>query len=47
MTFGNEIIFLMLCLIVLGMTAHATSMYEGGQEARPSKALAAKFVLPI
>lgn len=44
MTFGNEIIFLMLGLIVLGMTAHATSMYEGGQEARPSKALAATFV---
>lgn len=45
MTFGNEIIFLMLSLIVLGMTAHAASMYEGAREARPSKALMATFVL--
>lgn len=44
MTFGNEIIFLMLSLIVLGMTANAVSMYEGAREARPSKALMATFV---
>lgn len=45
MTFGNEIIFLMTSLIVLGMTVHAASLYEGAHQARPSRALMATFVL--
>jgi signal transduction histidine kinase len=45
MTFANEIIFLMVSLIILGMTVHAASFYEGAREARPSRALMATFVL--
>jgi len=45
MAFANEIIFLMVSLIILGMTVHAASLYEGAREARPSRALMATFVL--
>lgn len=44
MTFSNEIIFLMLNLIVLGMTVHAKSLYEGLKDTRPSRALIMTFV---
>jgi len=43
MTFANEIIVLMLNLIILGMTVHAKSLYEGWQDARPSRALIMTF----
>jgi hypothetical protein len=43
MTFANEIIVLMLNLIVLGMTAHAKSLYAGWHDARPSRALIMTF----
>jgi signal transduction histidine kinase len=45
MAFANEIIFLMVSLIILGMTVHAASLYEGAKEARPSRALMVTFVL--
>lgn len=45
MAFANEIIFLMVSLIILGMTVHAASLYAGSKEARPSRALMATFVL--
>lgn len=45
MAFANEIIFLMVSLIILGMTVHAASLYEGAREARPSRALMATFLL--
>ncbi len=45
MTFSNEIIFLMLSLIVLGMTVHAKSLYDGVQEPKPSRVLMLTFVL--
>lgn len=44
MTYPNEIIVLMLNLIVFGMTVHAKSLYEGWQDARPSRALITAFV---
>ena len=44
MTYPNEIIVLMLNLIVFGMTVHAKSLYEGWQDARPSRALITTFV---
>jgi signal transduction histidine kinase len=45
MAFANEIIFLMVSLIILGMTVHAASLYGGVKAARPSRALMATFVL--
>ncbi|MDP4733334.1 MAG: HAMP domain-containing histidine kinase [Limnohabitans sp.] len=45
MASANEIIFLMVSLIILGMTVHAASLYGGATEARPSRALMATFVL--
>ena len=45
MAFANEIIFLMVSLIILGMTVHAASLYEGAKEVRPSRALMATFLL--
>jgi len=45
MAFANEIIFLMVSLIILGMTVHAASLYGSAAEARPSRALMATFVL--
>jgi signal transduction histidine kinase len=45
MAFANEIIFLMISLIILGMTVHAASLYGSAKEARPSRALMATFVL--
>lgn len=45
MASANEIIFLMVSLIILGMTVHAASLYGGAKEARPSRALMATFVL--
>lgn len=45
MASANEIIFLMVSLIILGMTVHAASLYEGAKEVRPSRALMATFLL--
>lgn len=45
MAFANEIIFLMVSLIIVGMTVHAASLYEGARDARPSRALMATFLL--
>jgi hypothetical protein len=45
MNVSYEIIFLMVSLIVLGMTFHAKSLYEGSRETRPSQVLMATFVL--
>lgn len=41
----NEIVFLMVGMIVFGMTVHAWSLYGGLPEARPSRALMTTFVM--
>ena len=45
MVFTNEIVFLMVGLITLGMTVHAWSLYGGLPDTRPTWFLMAAFVL--
>jgi C4-dicarboxylate-specific signal transduction histidine kinase len=45
MAYANEIVFLMTGLIVMGMTIHAVSLYDGEKDARPSRFLITAFLL--
>ena len=44
MTFGHDIIYLILNVIILGMTVQAKSLYEGQRDFRPSRALMTTFL---
>ena len=44
MTFGHDIIYLILNVIILGMTVQAKSLYEGQKDFRPSRALMMTFI---
>ncbi len=44
MTFGHDIIYLILNVIILGMTIQAKSLYEGQRDFRPSRALMMTFL---
>ena len=45
MAYTNEVVFLLVGLITLGMTVHAWSLYGGSSEARPERFLLAAFLL--
>ncbi len=44
MTFGHDIIYLILNVIILGMTVQAKSLYEGQKDFRPNRALMMTFI---
>lgn len=45
MTYLNEVVFVLIGLITLGMTVHAWSLYAGSPEAKPTRFLMAAFLL--